>query len=194
MDLEIIRESSKAEVVRFFWNLEAKNCKHSVGEEIMQRLIWLTDTPDFEQEVRNIVKDCNFKKGKYRNNPTLVWTIGNEDNPNRPFKVRDWVLAKINLECLYTCGINEKINVHLDLVNGNLKSFVKQGYAREHPEFQLDRKPPTSKAKIIGIAHRASEKQGTIELVDGAHRVVSMLHNNMEQSEAYIARLKKDTL
>ena len=190
MNLENLRKSSVVETVKHFWQLELVECKHEVDREKMLNLIRIEDPKEFKQKVRDLLKDRNFAKGKYYDNPTLVWTTGTEKNPNRPCQVQNWILAEINLGCLYTSRINKKMEADLNAVNGNLKRFVERKYAPKYKEFQLDRVPSGSAATVISVARRKPGREGEIELIDGAHRVVSMLYNNMEQSEAYIAKLK----
>lgn len=195
MNYNRIAQSSTIEVVKHFWRLEAADCKNEVDREKMMSLIGLQDPEELRQKVRDLEKDCTFAGGKYYDNPTLVWTTGTQKNPDGPCQVKNWVLAKINLGFLYTCGINPKMKYDLDSVKGNLSCFVKREYASKYnaskyKEFQLDRIPTGLTATAIGVAHREPGRDGEIELIDGAHRVVSMLHNNIEQSEAYIAELK----
>ena len=140
-----------------------------------------------------IDKVCDFKKQRCDENPVFVWTIGTEKNATRYRKVKRWILARINLESLYTCGINSKINAHLELpdVRGNLRSFVLRGYVNEHSEIRTDSAPTDKElTTFIGIAHRTDDRDGDIEVLDGNHRAMAMLANGIERAEAYIAELR----
>ncbi len=190
MNYNRIAQSSTIEVVKHFWRLEAADCRDKVIVDKMMSMINIQAPEEFRPKVRDSVDDRTFAKGKYYDNPTLVWTTGTEKNPDRPHQVQNWILAEIDLGCLYTSRINEEMEADLNTVNGNFKRFVEKGYACKYKEFRLDRVPCGTEAIVIGIARRKPSRDGTVELIDGAHRVVSMLHNNIEQSEAYIAELK----
>ena len=183
MTYEIIRESNKVEVLKHFIRIEATLCECKDKRKEMINWTCLPD-PDFIQKVHN------FAETRDDENPTLVWTIGIGNNRDRPQKVRRWILANINLDCLYTCGINKKVNSDLDSVKGNLKCFVNEGYATKHCcEFCTSSVPIDEKRMIIGIAHPTDNRDGEIEIVDGCHRVIAMLANGIEDSQAYVAEL-----
>ena len=107
-------------------------------------------------------------------NPTVVWTIGTKANKHYQ-RVFRWILANVNLGCLYTCGISSKMQHDLDSVNGNLRRFVNHGYAIRYDEFRIRSTPIAEELRIvIGIACVKYGRDGNIELVDGAHRAVAM--------------------
>ena len=182
MGYERIQECNAAEVLRHFVRLEASRSKYADKREEMINWISLPDIA-FIQQVHN------FAQVRDDENPTIVWTIGSETNKHY-LKVRRWFLAKINLECLYTCGISCKMRQDLDSVNGNLKKFVKEGYAKKYGEFHMNFIPSdTETRRVIGIAHLKPDRDGKIEIVDGVHRAVAMLANEISLSQAYIAEL-----
>lgn len=177
---EIIRECKVAEVLRHFICMEAERPKYADMREEM--LKWL-DLPD-QKLIRKVRK---FEKTRNDDNPTLGRTIGTRANSNW---VSHWVLASIDLADLYTCGINPKMKDDLDSVSGNLKRFVDAGYATKYPEFRLDPVPSTWRARVvIGVARSEFSREGNIELIDGAHRVVALIANGITSSDAYIGEL-----
>ena len=183
MQYETICESDKVEVLRRFIRIEATRSEYANKQDDLRNWIRLSD-PDFIQKVRN------FEKKRPDENPAILWTIGTEKDRNRPQKVRRWVLANVNLDCLYTCGINDEVNSDIDSVKGNLKCFMNEGYATKHCcEFRIGRVPINEKRVIIGIVHCTDNRDGEIEIVDGCHRVIAMLANGIEYSQAYIAEL-----
>ena len=175
----IIRESNVVEVLRHFFHIEATRLKYAGIRDEM--LSW-SSLPDADL----IRKTRNFAQKLNDINPTLIWTVG-INNDHRHLSVRCWVLANINLGCLYTKGINPKMQSDLDLVHGNLKYFVDKGLAVKYNEFSKKSTLIEGEAKtLIGIGHAQVGLEGHIELVDGAHRVVSMLTNGARSSNAYI--------
>lgn len=184
MTYEKIRESDTNEVLRHFICIEATRSKYANKRDDMINWTRLSDT-DFIQKVRN------FEKKRSDENPAILWTIGTEKDCKRPQKVRRWILANINLGCLYTCGINSKMKSDLDSVKGNLKCFVNRGYTNKYDEFCTNRVPTDEELKVIvGIAHDTDDRDGKIEIVDGAHRAIAMLANGIEYSQAHIAKLR----
>lgn len=182
MRYEIIRESNVAWVLRHFIRIEAARSKYADKREEMISWTCLPDTA-FIREVHN------FAQMRDDENPTIVWIIGTNINKHY-LKVQRWVLANINLDCLYTCGISSKMRSNLDSVNGNLKHFVDRGYATKHNKFRINSVPSDGEVRIvIGIAHLKHDRDGEIELVDGAHRAIAMLANRISSSQAYIAEL-----
>lgn len=182
MKCETIGESNKIEVLKHYIRIEATKSKYEDNRKEIMSWVYLPDG-DFIHKVRN------FEKTRDDENPTIVWTIGTEKNPNRHQKVRRWILANINLGCLYTCGINPKMKCDLDSVNGNLRCFVNRKYAVRYKEFRTDCIPTNTEASVIGIARCKDNRNGEVEIVDGCHRVIAMLANGIESTEAYIAIL-----
>jgi len=101
--------------------------------------------------------------------------------------IRRWIYADIPLEQLYTCGINPSMEPLLMKARGNLKAFLK--YAPLFDELKLDWVPPESLRVAFGIARLATDKDGTIELIDGAHRTIPMLQNKITRSKALIGEM-----
>lgn len=185
MSYEKICDSDKVKVLKHFIRVESTKNKYAERREELMGWIHFPDI-----DVIDKVRD--FEKQRCDESPIFVWTIGTEKNPTRHRKVKRWILARINLGSLYTCGINSEINAHLDMqdVNGNLKSFVLRGYVNEHREIRTDSAPTDKEfTTFIGIAHRTSGRDGEIEVLDGNHRAMAMLANGGERAEAFIAEL-----
>lgn len=181
MNYETISESNKIQVLKHFIWIEATKLQCEDIRNEMRSWVYLQDR-DFIHKLRD------FEKSRCDENPTFVWTIGTETNPN----CRCWILANINLGCLYTCGINSenpKMKADLDSVNGNLRCFVNKELASNYKEFGTDCVPFNTECRVIGIAHCKDYRNGEIEIVDGCHRVIAMLANGIESTEAYIAEL-----
>ena len=143
-----------------------------------------------------ITKVQKLEKERDDDNPALGYTIGTNKNPTCWKKVKRWILANINLQSLYTWGIdpdNLELKRDLDSVKGNLKRFVKRKYAKKHnDEFCTDWNPTHEVFKLlICVSPNSPEKDrdGEIEIVDGCHRAVAMLENEIEHVKAYIAEL-----
>ena len=186
MQYETICESNKVEVLKHFIRIEATRSKYVDKREEMMGWICLDNPDEFIQEVRN------FEKTRKDENPAILWTIGTEKDPVRPHKIRRWILAKVDLRSLYTLRINSKINPHLDLVNGNLERFVRRGYPAEHDEFHTSHVPTNEKRVVIGIAHFKENRDGEIEIVDGCHRAIAMLTNEIRVFPSLHRRIMVD--
>jgi hypothetical protein len=119
-------------------------------------------------------------------NPILTWTVGTRGNKHYE-RVRRWVLAQVSLAALYSCGINDSMKGALDAVRGNLASFVVS--ARKYPEFRLGDVPEGDFRIIIVVAQSQVDRDGTLEVVDGAHRAVTMLANGLAETTAFLAEL-----
>ena len=185
MSCEKICDSDKVKVLKHFIRVESTKSKYAERREELMGWISLPDM-DFIDRVRD------FEKQRCDENPIFVWTIRTAKNSTRYQEVKRWILARINLGSLYTCGINSEINAHLELpdVRGNLKSFVLWKYVHEHGEIRTDSFPAEKElTTFIGVAHPTSGLDGEIEVLDGNHRAMAMLANKSEHAEAFIAEL-----
>ena len=185
MSYEEICECNNVGVLKHFIRVESQKCDYKDKREEMITWISLPDQA-FIDKVRD------FEKQRTDDNPIFGWTIGTEKNPTRWQEVKRWILAKIKLESLYTCGMNSKINVHLDLpdVKGNLKSFVLKPHAHEHKEICTDSVPTDKElTTFIRFVHHTAGRDDEIEVLDGNHRAMAMLANGCEHAKAYIAEL-----
>ena len=130
--------------------------------------------------------------GEQHNNgsPLFPYTVGHF-NDERFRSTQRWVRATVELARIYSCGINPvTMQEHLQMVRGNLLAFTRQ-FAGQHPEFRLRGPPPPEALRlIIGIARCNDGKDGDVELIDGAHRAISLLHHGITSCEGVIAQLK----
>ena len=186
MTYEEICECNKVDVLKHFIRVELQKCDYKDKREEMMTWTYLPGQA-FIDKVRD------FEKQRCDENPIFGWAIGTEKNPTRHQEVKRWILAKINLGSLYTCGINSEINAHLDFpdVKGNLKSFVLGKYVHKHGEICTDSFPVDKElTTFIGVAHHTADRDGEIEVLDGNHCAMAMLANGIERAEAYIAELR----
>ena len=172
---DILRESHVAEILRHYI------CTGRQTKERSKRLKWL-----HLSDKRLLQKFHELDKTQINDEPTLLWAVG-----PRAERVSRWVLANsIHLADLYSCGIRSEMKGDLDCVKGNLKQFVKTGCFRKYDDFKRPSIPREGKARtVIGVAHFKSDRHGRIELVDGAHRVVALLANDIESCRAYIGEI-----
>lgn len=186
--METSRGASRRKVSEAFLHLENDKGDPLVAELISRRF---SNDDDFFRQYRSYADVCKIEK---RESPVLVWTVGVSGDDSYE-KVDKWYLTKINLNELYSCAMGQDIQSDLDTVQGNLKDFaalVKNDPCR-YPEFNLACFPEDEeKQTVIGVAHSTCDRQGnirkgSIELIDGARRTVSMLANGLTHAPAYIA-------
>ena len=87
----------------------------------------------------------------------------------------------------YSRGMNEEVNKTLANCEWNFQRFTDR--AAQHNDFDLKRCPPPEFQRLIVVHHRIQGHRGDFEVIDGAHRLVSMISNGMVTSEAYVAEL-----
>ena len=137
------------------------------------------------EHIRRMVRD--FAESKHNDSPFFPWTVGYRQNEFYKKVVR-WVQADVDLTQAYTSGLNPKMKAHLIAAQWNLDSF--RTNAHHYQEFHLqDPPPPEALQTVYGIAHNKAGKVGTIELIDGAHRTISMLHHGIKSSKGFIGEL-----
>ncbi|HUB66777.1 MAG TPA: hypothetical protein VL981_04765 [Candidatus Methylacidiphilales bacterium] len=132
-----------------------------------------------------------FAERKQNGSPIFPWTVGYRENESYR-QIKRWVYADVDIERLYTCGIDpNKVSMKADLIKarGNLNKFAKC-YAHKYPEFE-PREVPVEKQVIFGIKKEETDKNGTIELLDGAHRTVAMLRNGDTRSKGFTGIIGK---
>ncbi len=122
-------------------------------------------------------------------NPALVYLIGT-DTDKRYENVDSWCLKWISMADIYTCGINEAVNSDLDDVKGNLSEFALK-HAHKYPEFSLHKANNGEEVVIIVAEQTQNGKNGTYELLDGAHRLVNICRRDGKEILAYVAKMKK---
>ncbi|MBI1923405.1 hypothetical protein HYR99_04050 [Candidatus Poribacteria bacterium] len=177
----VIQEVRMREVLEHFLHLEITRPQYMNRRQEILGWLSLSDQ-QFFQRVRQFATERDDVP------PALTWTVGTLENTFH-LQVRRWILAEVDLSLLYTCGLNPLVNDHLAVVRWNLKQFGR--FANQYPEFQLNRVPSGEHQRIIGIVRHDPDRDGCIEIVDGAHRVVAMLANNIKQTIAFLGELKQ---
>lgn len=160
------------DVVRLFVRLESG--KQDIQDRYGDISQWL-DLPNSA-----LIAKVKRWKRTHDNNPTLRWTVGLE-----ACHVGRWTKEIVPLDSLFTCGINPKMQAHLESVRWNIAAFA-QGPSSHYPEFEYDL-PPSELRTLIGVRQLKSGKKGSIQLIDGAHRAVALIRNGVMKSPCYIA-------
>lgn len=169
------------EVLCCFLQIESQKPNAGHFLDLLQRIRGLPG----EQSRRRVRE---FAEKTKNGSPIFPWTVG-INNDERWKNVRRWIYTDVELNQLYTCGINPStMKESLTKVHGYLVKFTRC-FAHNFPEFRLDQIPPEKLRTIFGVKRRDNNKDGSIELIDGAHRAVAMLHNNIVESKGFIAEL-----
>lgn len=147
-----------------------------------------TELPD-EAFIRQVQE---FAKSRYDVNPVLTYTIGTLANRHHE-RVLGWRLETIPLAELYTCGLTTDLQHDLDAVQGNLVAFAQQ-HAAKYAEFRLTETPALELQRVIAVRHRTKRCRGTIQLLDGAHRVVALAVQGATTITGYVGKVKRWTL
>lgn len=175
--------ATRRQVAEYFLRLEADK-NDSLAIKLASGIF--SNDDDFFQQYRAYANICKNEK---RDSPVLVWTIG-VPGDNRFRDIKEWRLEKVNLDQLYSCAMGKNMGAELDAVSGNLKmltSIIKNNPSK-YTEFDLSRIPSYGDKQIaIGVAHSINGHQGSVELIDGAHRVVSMIANDENCMFVYLA-------
>ncbi len=172
-------------VLMQFLAAEATNQQYAVA---LSDLDSWTELPDetFFQRV------WEFSKSRCDVNPVLTYTIGTLANRHHD-RVLGWGLETIALSELYTCGLTTYLQHDLDTVHGNLVAFAQQ-HAAKYAEFRLHEIPTLEQQRVIAVRHRTKHCRGTVQLLDGAHRVVALAFQGATTITGYVAKLKRWTL
>lgn len=176
-----IRIVDVAEVIRHFFYMEANRDKFSSYKE--EILSWRSLS---NQDV--LQKALEFGKRRDDINPVLTWTVGTATNKHYQ-KLDQWSFGTIDLNILYSHGINTSMKNDLSSVMGNLSDFA-QIYSKNYKEFLLTTLPEDKFKILIAIARSNPKYKGKLELIDGAHRAISMLKNGITKTDTYIGIIK----
>ena len=170
-----------AEVMRHFLRIEASHVKyHTRRNEILS---W-GSLPD-EQLLERA--RC-FANERDDTNPTLAYTIGTK-KADYSSRIAYWKHESINCAEIYTCGIAPQMCHDIAAVTGNLRDFALK-FSSKYSEFTCNQPLFQNDVVIIVVAQRKQGKNGTYELVDGAHRLVAICLGGVEAVEAYVGYLK----
>jgi hypothetical protein len=180
MGYQVVRGATQREVLEHFLRTEVMRREYAEQREEIVGWIALDDEGFFR---------CmrQFADSRADVNPVLSWTIGTPGNRHHE-RVARWVLARVDIKSLYTCGINPMMKADLDAVQGNLARFSTVGH--KYPEFRMDSLPDGGQAIIVGVARQSVGRDGTIEAVDGAHRIVAMAGREIQNTSAFLAELR----
>ena len=95
-------------------------------------------------------------------------------------QVRDAKLSEF-----YTRDLNPTVKPVLDRVKGNLRAFEPK--SMKFPEYQNVFVPDPKDATVFGVLHKTPGRKGTIQLIDGAHRIVAMVRAKAKTTDAFLA-------
>jgi hypothetical protein len=178
-------EISRADVVRHFLRREAgRQAYEHRREEI---LCWC-ELPDDDL----LKRAREFANERSDTNPALLYLVGTPKGDRSDY-IERWERQPISFAELYVPAWTDRFNPALKAVRGNLRAFALR-FADQFPDdFPAGRPLPTGEdAVIIAIAHSRPALHGSLELVDGAHRVVAMgrAGAGIEKIEAIVGRPK----
>jgi len=184
MSYHEIATSSKADVLRYFFTGKLNNPSDKLYQ-LYTSLLGITEAHGFCDSVRSRWHATD-------DNSVVGWTVGTRrfDASNR---VERWIIANVDVNTVYSKGIDDSVNCMLDMVKGNLSELAHvikpfPAWGKMH-RFDLDR-CPDSEFHMIGVAHQDSECNGTVELLDGSHRLTALAAFGKPTVKAYLAVLK----
>ena len=144
LEYQVVNEATLRDVLTHFLQTEAMRPKYAAQREEMTK--WLSlDDPAFFRHLGQFADSRNDV------NPVLTWTVGTPGNSHYE-RVTRWVLARVDIAALYSCGINPTMKADLDAVQGNLARFSR--IANKYPEFRMDSVPAGNQATVIAVARR----------------------------------------
>lgn len=92
-------------------------------------------------------------------------------------------VLEIDVRIVVSKGLNPAWNAELQRVNGNLFRFVTECQSTYKTEYDQHLSLPPDLSLIIGMVHAGSTE---IELIDGSHRLASMIRNGATSVEGYV--------
>jgi hypothetical protein len=117
-------------------------------------------------------------------NPAVVW-LGYSPRDGRG--AAEWArVSEIDVRQLFSKGLNPEWNAVLESVQGNFFRFLTECQDTYKGEYDPGRTPPPTFSLIIGVVHPGRGDE--IELVDGSHRLASMILNGAQRVTGYIGR------
>ena len=117
-------------------------------------------------------------------NPAVVW-LGYSLRDGR--RATEWArVSEIDVRQIFSTGLNSEWNAVLESVQGNLFRFVTECQDTYKGEYDPGRTLLPALALFIGIVHPGRGDE--IELVDGSHRLASMILNGAQRVMGYIGR------
>lgn len=175
--------TSKAEVIRHFLRLEASRREYYKRKEEILSWCRLSD-----EEMLARVR-C-FADERHDTNPVLAYTVGTA-KADYSKRIALWRRECIICAEIYTCGISPQMSSDIDAVGGNMLDFA-LGPAAKFPEFAEGATLPQEGTVIIVVEQRKAGRKGAYELIDGAHRLVTLCLSKVETVEAYVGHLRTE--
>lgn len=170
---------STADVVRHFLRREASKPEYTGQGGSIRSWCELLDDQLIERARQ-------FARERPDTNPALAYMVG---MPGAEFsrKIAKWERLTVRTADVYVWAMAPLVDEDLSKVRGNLSAFAHRFAAQYPDEFPAGRPLPAGDdAVIIAIAQRRDSKEGAFELVDGAHRLVSMCRQGVSTVEAIL--------
>lgn len=168
---------STEDVIRHFLACEASGKKYKDRKEEIESWCGFPDEQLRERARR-------FSEERDDTNPLLEYTVG-----HRSREMVKWTRERIQSADVYTCGIADGMSEDLVSVAGNVQRFALEK-ATKYDEFANGYLPPESVA-IIVIKQANPKREGSYELVDGAHRLVALCRAGVEAVEAFVGHCEE---
>jgi hypothetical protein len=109
---------------------------------------------------------------KHNGNPAMVWLGYDPRNKRRPVKWKR--VSGMDVKTIKSKGLNPEWNDALKSVDWNLCGFIAERQdVHGNREYRQDEMPHDDLSLIIGVVH--PDKRNEVELLDGSHRLASML-------------------
>ncbi len=132
------------------------------------------------------------KSNSFQDSPVSGWLMKKKERESKV--IEKWVCrGGVRLEDCWTSGIrpveeDPRFQEAVDDVEGNLVRLSKHPYVVEVKEFKKTM-PNCNNRTLIGIYHeKIGEKQGSVEIIDGAHRLVAMWKNGMRKTDMFLGK------
>ena len=175
---------SKADVLRYFFDGKVQDPK-AQNRQFYLDLLAIADDAQFLTAVQSHWPEDD-------DNSVVGWTVGTRKF-NNSAQVARWTKTEIAVDPIYSKGIDPPVAEMLEATRGNLKDLAhlllpQTDWASQN-RFQLER-DPGDEFHIIGVRHDSSAHNGTVELLDGSHRLVALAAQGKASVKAYIADLK----
>jgi len=115
-------------------------------------------------------------------NPAVVWLGYSSKHRTQQGSWKH--VLDIDVRAVVSKGLNPSWKPKLREVNWNLFRFVTECQSTYGTEYDPTHLPPSELSLIIGTVHPGNPNE--VELVDGSHRLASMILNKREKVEGYI--------
>jgi hypothetical protein len=175
------QQISTADVLRHFIAREISKPRYAMLTSMLSDIHEINDDNSFIETVR-----C-FAAEHDSGNPVYTWVF------NRINQIKRWVrVDEVDVRRVYSKRINSTVESCLLAERGNLARIAALVAANDTlaREFDLSRLPTTMvESTIIGVLRTDPSRDGTIELIDGAHRLISMIAAGVDHVPAILAEL-----